>query len=92
MNGTVFNIGTTTCGSTMAAFVEHHPRNVIGTFWMPSTHEDYNKLACKWSDYVEEENQPQAMLDDFETLEREPGTWLLHPHDNPFNRKSVSSW
>jgi hypothetical protein len=52
MNGTVFNIGVTTCGFTMATIVEYHPQNVIGTFWLPSTEKDYNKLTCKWVDYV----------------------------------------
>ena len=47
MNGTVFYIGVTTCGFTMATIVEHHPQNVIGTFWLPSTEKDYNKLTVK---------------------------------------------
>ncbi len=36
MSGTVFNIGVTNCGKTMAALVEYQPDNVIGTFWLPS--------------------------------------------------------
>lgn len=71
MNGTVFNIGVTTCGFTMAALVKHHPNSVIGTFWLPATVEDYNSLSCKWIDYVLEDNQAQAMLDDIDTLDAE---------------------
>jgi hypothetical protein len=72
MNGTVFNIGVTTCGFTMATIVEYHPQNVIGTFWLPSTEKDYNKLTCKWVDYVLEENQAQALLDDIDIFRSEP--------------------
>lgn len=72
MNGTVFNIGYTDCGYTMAALVKHHPSSVIGTFWLPATVEDYNNLSCKWIDYVLEDNQAQAMLDDIDILDAEP--------------------
>ncbi|MEG4092308.1 hypothetical protein, partial [Microcoleus sp. Pol12B4] len=72
MNGTVFNIGYTDCGYTMAALVKHHPSSVIGAFWFPATVEDYNNLSCKWIDYVLEDNQAQAMLDDIDILDAEP--------------------
>ena len=72
MNGTVFNIGVTICGSTMATLVKHHPRSVIGTFWLPSTLKDYEQLSSKWIDYVLEENQAQAILDDIDIWDREP--------------------
>lgn len=72
MSGTVFNIGVTSCGNTMAALVEYQPDNVIGTFWLPSTPKDYKELTCKWVDYVLEENQAQALLDDIDILYKEP--------------------
>jgi len=75
MSGTVFNIGITSCGFTMARLVEHHPDNVIGTFWLPSTPDDYNELTCKWVDYVLEENQAQALLDDIDILRNEPSLY-----------------
>ncbi|MCC5670493.1 hypothetical protein LC653_43650 [Nostoc sp. CHAB 5784] len=72
MTGTVFQIGVTSCGYIMADLVEHHPDKVIGTFWLPSTPKDYDELTCKWVDYVLEENQAQALLDDIDILDSEP--------------------
>lgn len=72
MSGTVFNIGVTDCGYTMAALVKYHPHSVIGTFWVPATVEDYQNLSCKWIDYVLEDNQAQSMLDNIDTLDAEP--------------------
>ncbi len=72
MSGTVFTIGYTSCGSTMTRLVELHPHAVIGTFWLPSTVDDYSNLSCKWADYVLEENQAQALLNNIDTLDAEP--------------------
>ncbi|WP_445306306.1 hypothetical protein [Microcoleus vaginatus] len=72
MKGTVFKIGYTDCGFTMAALVKHHPSSVIGTFWLPETVEDYNNVGSKWIDYVLENNQAQAMFDDIDILKAEP--------------------
>lgn len=77
MSGTVFNIGVTTCGFTMATLVEHHPDKIIGTFWLPSTVEDYHKIRSRWVDYVLEENQAQAILNDIDVWENDP---LLYTH------------
>ncbi|NJN11523.1 MAG: hypothetical protein HC815_27530 [Richelia sp. RM1_1_1] len=71
MSGTVFDIGITSCGTTMATLVNHHPDSVIGTFWLPSTPKAYKQLSCKWTDYVLEENQAQALLDDIDILKSE---------------------
>lgn len=77
MNGTVFNIGVTSCGFTMATLVEHHPDNIIGTFWLPSTADNYQAINTRWIDYVLEENQAQAILDDINIWDNEP---LLYTH------------
>lgn len=77
MNGTVFDIGITDCGYTMAAFVRNNPHYAIGTFWLPSTPEASDRLGGRWVDYVLTDNQAQAILDDIDDLEREPA---LHTH------------
>ncbi len=77
MTGTIFQIGYTDCGHTMARLVELHPNSVVGTFWLPSTVNAYRSLSNRWSDYVLQENQAQAILDDLEIWESES---LLHTH------------
>ena len=72
MNGTVFDLTNTACGSTMAALVKHHPSSVIGTFWLPRTVEDYKNLSSQWICYAGEHNQAQAMLADIDFLKCEP--------------------
>jgi hypothetical protein len=71
MSGTVFPIGITTCGFTMAKLVEYHPANVIGVFWLPATFEDYKNLGGRWVDYVLEDNPAQSMLDNLDALNAE---------------------
>jgi hypothetical protein len=71
MNGTVFNVGNPTSSMTMSRLVELHPNSVVGTFWLPPTPDDYEKLTCKWIDYVLEENQAQALLNNIDILQGE---------------------
>lgn len=93
MNGTVFKLGFTDCGFTMAALVKHHPSSVIGTFWLPETVEDYRNLSSKWIDYVLEDNQAQAMLDDIDILKAEPHLYrhmVIVLTGNPHNPSDYS--
>jgi hypothetical protein len=71
MNGTIFSMGNTSCGTRMAQLVEYHPSNIIGTFWMPVESDDYPNLGCKWIDYVHDDNPAQSMLDDLDNLKDE---------------------
>ena len=71
MSSTILNLGVTISGFTMAELVKHHPRNVIGAFWMPVEPEDYLNLGCKWIDYVCDDNPAQSMVDDLDRLNEE---------------------
>jgi hypothetical protein len=77
MTGTIFQIGYTACGHTMARLVELHPNSVVGTFWLPSTVKAYRSLSDRWRDYVLAQNQAQAILNDLEIWESES---LLDTH------------